>query len=84
MKKAEGMTNAQNIPETDTDFDDRARSEEERLRRKDEPRQVPPDKQPYIAPVNEPPTAENRTPVKENNDPPMVAMKAAMFERRIF
>lgn len=79
---AEGMTNAQNVPATDTDFEDRPRSEEERVREKDR-RQTPPDKQPP-APVEEPPTQPNNS-IYETPTAPLRVMRAySAQERRIF
>ena len=81
MKKAEGMTNIQNIP-GDTDFDDRPHSEEDRIREKDN-RQVPPDT--TVTPINDPPYEKGKKPVGENiNEPQRIMMSRSVYERRIF
>lgn len=82
MKKAEGMTNAQNIPATETDFDDRPRNEEERIRRKDNQQIQPPDKQPSPT-VEEPPGQHNS--INENPREPNRVMKERTSDKgRIF
>ena len=81
MKKATGMSNVQNIP-GETDFDDRPRSEEDRIREKDN-RQVPPDTS--ITPVNDPPFEKDKKPVGEiSNEPQRIMMSRSVYERRIF
>ena len=81
MKKAEGMTNVQNIP-GDTDFEDRPRSEEDRIREKDN-RQVPPGTN--INPVNDPPYDKSKKPVNENlNELQRIMSARGVSERRIF
>ena len=81
MISAEGITNVQNIP-GDTDFDDRPRSEEDRIREKDN-RQVPPDT--TITPVSDPPYEKDKKPINENPNEPQRIMRArSIYERRIF
>lgn len=81
MKKAEGITNVQNIP-GDTDFDDRARSEEDRIREKDN-RQVPPDA--IVTPITDPPYEKGKKPISENQSEPQRIMSSrSVSERRIF
>lgn len=81
MKKAEGITNIQNIP-GDTDFDDRPRSEEDRIREKDN-RKVPPET--IVTPVNDPPYEKDKKPVSENpNESQRIMMSRSVYERRIF
>jgi len=81
MKKAEGMTNVQNIA-GDTDFDDRPRSEEDRIREKDN-RQVPPDT--VVTPVKDPPYENDKKPINENpNQPQRIMSSCSINERRIF
>lgn len=64
MEKTEGMTNVQSIP-GDTDFDDeRPQSEEDRIREKDN-RQMPPDKNDFIKPINDPPYQKDKKPINE-------------------
>ncbi|MEP6925065.1 MAG: hypothetical protein ABI954_11420 [Pyrinomonadaceae bacterium] len=83
MKKAEGMTNAQNIP-GDTDFDAPPQNEQDRLREKDN-QQVPPDKQPFIAPVSDPPHDRDKKPINENpREPTRIMSVRSQSERRIF
>ncbi len=81
MKNAEGMSNVQNIP-GDTDFDDRPRSEEDRIREKDN-RQMPPDT--IITPINDPPYEKDKKPVNEDSSEPQRIMSSrSNYERRIF
>lgn len=81
MKKAEGMTNVQNIA-GDTDFDDRPRSEEDRIREKDN-RQVPPGTD--VTPINDPPYENDKKPINENPSEPQRIMRSfSDYERRIF
>ncbi len=81
MKKAEGMSNVQNIP-GETDFDDRPRSEEDRIREKDN-RQVPPGAP--ITPISDPPSEKDKKPINENPNEPQRIMRAkSVYDRRIF
>lgn len=77
MQDAEGMTNVQNIPTSNTDFDLEVTREENKKP------QVPADKQPYIAPVSEPPTSK-RSIKEDTTEPPHIMARAAMFDRRIY
>ena len=70
------MINVQNIA-TDTDFDDRARNEEERLRRKDD-RQIPEE------PENAPPVETNYQLPTGDNSTPRKFSAMSNYERRIF
>jgi hypothetical protein len=81
MEKREGMSNVQNIP-GNTDFDDRPRSEEDRIREKDN-RQVPPDT--ITTPINDPPYEKDKKPVNENPSEPQRIMRSQLnYDRRIF
>lgn len=81
MKKAEGMSNVQNIP-GDTDFDDRPRSEEDRIREKDN-RKIPPDT--IITPVNDPTYEKGKKPINENSgESQRIMNRRSNYERRIF
>ena len=81
MKKAEGMTNVQNIA-GDTDFDDRPRSEEDRIREKDN-RQVPPGT--VVNPINDPPSEKDKKPINEYpSEPRRIMSSHSIYERRIF
>ncbi len=81
MKKTDGMTNIQNVP-GDTDLDDRPRSEEDRIREKDN-RQVPPDT--TITPINDPPYEKDKKPVNEiPNEPQRIMSSRSAHESRIF
>jgi hypothetical protein len=75
------MTNVQNIA-GDTDFDDRPRSEEDRIREKDN-RQVPTDT--VVTPINDPPYEKDKKPINENpNEPQRIMGSLSIYERRIF
>lgn len=83
MKKADGMTNVQNIP-GNNDFDDRPGSEEDRIREKDN-RQTPPDKEPFIVPVDDPLYQKDKKPIDENpREPQRIMSSSSVYERRIF
>jgi hypothetical protein len=75
MKFSTELANIQNIPSTDTDFDERPRSEEERVREKDKIRTPPDAKQP-TAPIQEPESPDAET--------PRLMRSRTTSERRIF
>lgn len=79
MQESEGLTNMQNIPATETDFDLDITEE-----RKDAP-PVPPDQQPNVAPIKEPPATERKSPINEvPRETPRIMRAAAAYENRIF
>ncbi len=80
-----GMTNIQNIP-GDTDFES-VLNDDSLAREKNSGQTVPNDNSPFGAPVSEPPSSKDKTPVNENpNALPrrMTARAWTNSERRIY
>lgn len=78
MQETEGLTNVQNLPTTETDFD-------LDILDNDKTPPVPPDKQPSVAPIKEPPASTPKPPINEvPRESPRIMRAAAAYERRIF
>ena len=81
MKSSQSLINVQQIP-GDTDFDDRPRSEEDRVREKD--KQIPFEKQPNNS-VNDLIDQKDQKIINERPFTPPRSMRAmSAYERRIF